>query len=165
MKELNSYDDQIFDLLDGIATPEQQRLHQQQLTDNAAYCNRFEQLQALHVSLQTMGAELQMPSMRFTTSVMEKILQPQTVRDRAPFYFLAAMLSITFSALALVIWLPSSSTPSTILLPLSALSNIFAQPMVMSTLILINIALLLILLDRQFLKPYFEQKFEKRLRW
>ena len=65
-------EEQIWEVIDGVASPDILLQHEQLLQTNKDYKTHFEQFTALQAQLLTL--ELEVPSMRFTQNVLDNVL-------------------------------------------------------------------------------------------
>lgn len=150
-------EEHIWDILDGEASSDMRAQHEAQLLADASYRTTFVQCQQLHRQL--LNLPLESPSMRFTENLMERLaperrLAPKT--DRLPLIFLT-VFTVLSGLLAVLIFSNSNlSTPKG--LPTEGIVSILSNPLFVQTFVLLNIVLLLAVLDRKVLRPYFDNK-------
>ena len=158
-------EEKIWEVLDGNADNSTLKQHTKWLKTNADYRLTFEQCERLHKNL--LALPLESPSLRFTQNIMDTImpqLKTAPVTDRRPLIFLAVVAILSAILIALF---PSSSAPiaATNGLDLSVntegVVSAMSSPMLFLTFILLNVILLLIILDRRVLRPYFEKRYAK----
>lgn len=158
-------EEQIWDILDGNASPEVQQEHAHLLETDTEYRAHFDTFSTLHDQL--CNLELDAPSMRFEQNLMERLqpsVQTRRVTDRLPLYFLGVMSVL--SAI-LVSIMAKSSTPSTEpALPVletpdtEGIISWLSNPVLFYGFILLNIILFFIVLDKRVFKPFFEKRFK-----
>lgn len=148
------YDEvKMWEILDNEASAEDIEAHKYALQHDAAYRAAFEQLADMHTDLTQL--QIENPSMRFTQNVMEAICPQIQVanpkRDFAPW----VLLGFSILTLCLGIFLVSKAeieTPTTVLK-----MNTWFNFEVGSLLMLFNLALALLILDRRVLQPFFKK--------
>ena len=147
-------EEQIWEVIDGMASPDILLQHEQLLQIDAAYKTHFEQYTTLQSQL--LSLDLEVPSMRFTQNVLDNVL-PLTKgaykKDRAPFFFLLAMGALA-AVSSLILGLGNFNLPFNTEGVVTNLSN----PIFMNIFILLSAALLFIIVDKKVLKPYFYSK-------
>jgi hypothetical protein len=152
-------EEHIWDILDGETSPEMLVQHEAQLLADTSYRTTFVQCEQLHRQL--LNLPLESPSMRFTENLMERLVPekrivPQT--DRLPLIFLT-VFTVLSALLAGLIFSKGTFTAAAekgvnTEGVISALSN----PLFIQTFGLLNIVLLLAVLDKKVLRPYFDNK-------
>jgi hypothetical protein len=147
-------EEQIWEVIDGMASPEVLLQHKQLMQTDAAYKIHFEQYTTLQAQLLTL--DLDVPSMRFTQNVLDNVL-PLTKgaykKDRAPFFFLIAMVVMAVIS-SLILGLGNFNLPVNTEGVVTNLSN----PIFMNVFILLATVLLFLIVDKKVLKPYFSSK-------
>jgi hypothetical protein len=100
--------EEIFDLLDGLASDELIATHQRLLLENSEYRDSFESIKALHETLATMP--LESPSMAFENALMTKLTMAskRSSRAKVPVWIMLG-LSVAMIAIA-ILWGDNSST-------------------------------------------------------
>jgi hypothetical protein len=152
-------EEHIWDILDGEASPDMCAQHEAQLLADASYRTTFIQCEQLHRQL--LNLPLESPSMRFTENLMERLapekrIAPQT--DRLPLIFLTIFTGLS-GLLASYIFsksnLPEVADKG---LNTEGVITTLSNPLFLQTFVLLNIVLLLAVLDKKVLRPYFESK-------
>ncbi len=150
-------EEQMWDVIDGLATPDVLQKHNQLLLVDPEYKAEYQQYAVLDQQLHKL--DLEVPSMRFTENVIDNVLnikKQAPKKDWTPAIYLSAMLVLyallikAFSAAG-----TSSNTPEAI--PDNMMSFL-ASPFLLYGFIIINIILFFILLDKKILKPFFDKK-------
>jgi hypothetical protein len=149
-------DEDIFDILDGIASEETIRQHNKILSESADYQTLFSEYAHTHALLTDTAVEK--TAFNFTDKLMDKWALSQEIvverkSSKLPIYFLIGMvvmvILLIISALPMV-------TASTIQIDLSKPLSIL-QDKLFTRFFLVIIALVaLFFIDRRILKPYFE---------
>ena len=157
-------DEQIFDILDGIATSEMQHQHSYLLTNSLEYTAYFQEIEALHVDLAEMT--LEKPSAQFTENILTNIqFENQTVKkkswsSRLTYIFVGVMTSVFIGTIIFtLLYLPTTKT--TIDAPTNhwfEMTNTFLTDTFVKIAILANLVVLLVIFDRKVLKPYFNHR-------
>ena len=151
-------DEDIFDILDGIASEETIRQHHKMLLESADYQLLFSEYTHTHTLL--MDTSMEKTAFNFTDKLIDRWEISQevvTIRQtsKLPIYFLiggAIMLTIL-----LILALPMISQ-STIQMDLSKPLRILQDKTLVRSVLIINALLALFLIDKRFLKPYFQRR-------
>ncbi len=157
-------DDQIFDILDGIATEEVQQEHRQLLTHSLDYKRYFQEMETLHIDLATMAIE--QPSLQFTENVLANIhFESQLVKKKS---WSNQLTFISFGVMAVILlgvfifaFIYLSSSKTVIDEPTShwfETTNTFLTDTFVKIAVLANLIVLLVIFDRKVLKPYFNHR-------
>jgi ABC-type multidrug transport system permease subunit len=158
MEQNEEMEMQIWDYMDGLATPGEKQRISELIEQDEAWREKFQQLQALQTTL-LQNLELDQPSMRFTKNIMEAItatsITPATakyinksiIRSIAAF-FIITITAFTGYALLTLNW----HTGTTHLIPelnykAISLTQLFDSNM-LNLVIAINIVLALVLADK-----------------
>lgn len=169
MKDLNhSYEDRLFDLLEGKLAPEDAKKLMADIAQSPALMAKYEAAKAVHNMLST--TTLADPSLRFTKDVMSKLNDspsPSTPPIWRGLFLLVGVFLVMGIAIVLVsqgvfndsttvdlkeIDLPKQIPDST--LP----SFIIDGKTLMNVIIAMNMVIGFIVLDRTILKPYFSKR-------
>lgn len=151
-------DEDIFDILDGIASEETIRQHHKMLSESADYQTLFAEYAHTHTLLSDTAVEK--TAFNFTDKLMDKWGLSQEVvmvrqSSKLPIYFLIGMsilvVLLIISALPMI-------TQSTIQLDLSKPLNILQDKLFTRFFLVINALVALFFIDRRILKPYFKGK-------
>ncbi len=151
-------DEDIFDILDGIASEETIRQHHKILSESADYQILFDEYAHTHALL--IDTAVEKTAINFTDKLMNKWELSQEVvmirkPSKLPIYFLIGMSIIV---ILLIISVLPFITQSTIQLDLSKPLSILQNKLFTRFFLIINVLVALFFIDRQFLKPYFEGK-------
>lgn len=165
-------DDMLLDFLDGKLTSEQQALVNESLRQDAALRERLDQLRFVNEAM--MPPFLETPPKNFTTSVMAKLDQqpaPRGLSVRNGLFLLGGIVAVLTIA---VILLSSGVFDQTTTVNLN--NNDLAQRFIKQSLptfsidgkvlvnaiVLLNIVIAFLVLDRAVLKPIFQRRMESR---
>jgi hypothetical protein len=149
-------DEDIFDILDGIASEETLRQHHKMLSESADYQTLFAEYAHTHALL--MGTSVEKTAINFTDKLMDKWEFSQEVvmerkSSKLPIYFLIGM---SIMVILLIISALPMITASTVQIDLSRPLNILQDKLFTRFFLIINVLVILFFIDRKFLKPYFE---------
>ena len=151
-------EEQIWEIIDGEASPEILAKHAILLEQDDAYRLKFESHLAFQNQL--LHLDLEMPSMRFGENVLDHVLPKSEVKkDRNPLYFVLSMGFLTLSSLILFLCVSDNSSQS--VLPQNTEGSMIAfmsNPMVFNILLITNAFLFFIILDKKIFKPYFQKR-------
>jgi hypothetical protein len=152
-------EEHIWDILDGEASSDMRTQHEAQLLADASYRTTFVQCEQLHRQLLTLP--LESPSMRFTENLMErlapeKLAAPKT--DRLPLIFLTVFTALSGLLATLIFSKGNISTTAEKSLNTEGVISTLSNPLFVQTFIILNIVLLLAVMDRKVLRPYFDNK-------
>jgi hypothetical protein len=155
-------EEQMWDIIDGEATPEIAIQHEALLQYDIEYKKTFDTLMLLQTQL--LQLDLEQPSMRFTQNVMEKVAAPTkaTVKpDKAFSILMMVLFGLLIAAIAILIFNGNSPSQPISLLPSLSLSEkittILSSPLVMPIFLIINAGLALMAVDKWILKNYFQK--------
>ena len=151
-------DEDIFDILDGIASEETTLQHHKMLSESTDYQTLFAEYAHTHALLTDTAVEK--TAINFTDKLIDKWeLSQEVVLERKssklPIYFLTGM---TAMVVLLMISVLPMMTPSTVQLDLSKPLSILQDKLFTRFFLIINALVGLFFIDRRFLKPYFEAK-------
>ena len=158
MKHLS--EEQIWEIIDGIAEPEVLVLHEKLMLEDESYQKEFQKSAFLQTQL--LKLDLDMPSMRFTENVMGKVLpQPKTQAsaDRSPYFFITIM--VILGAITVSLMNISDSAASQGVNTEGVTSALF-NPLFLNIFLLTNTVLFFVILDKKILKPYFLKRLSKQ---
>jgi hypothetical protein len=152
-------EEHIWDILDGEASSDMCAQHEAQLLADASYRTTFVQCEQLHRQLLTLP--LESPSMRFTENLMErlapeKLAAPKT--DRLPLIFLTVFTALSGLLATLIFSKGNISTTAEKGLNTEGVISTLSNPLFVQTFVILNILLLLAVMDRKILRPYFDSK-------
>ena len=148
-------DEDIFDILDGIASKETIRKHHKMLTESAEYQILYSKHSNTHTLLT--NTALEKTAINFTDKLIDKWALSQKVitvkqSSKLPIYFLIGM---SIMVILLVISILPIINQTTIQLDLSKPLDILQNKLFTHFFLIINVLVALFFIDRQFLKPYF----------
>jgi hypothetical protein len=148
-------DEDIFDILDGIASEETIRQHKILLSESADYQILFKEYAHTHALL--MDTSLEKTAFNFTDKLIDRWEVSQEVvavkkSYKLPIYFLTAMTLVV--VLILIIALPSMSQ-NDIPFDVNKYTGILQNKLLTRFFLIINVLVALFFIDRKFLKPYF----------
>ena len=152
-------DEDIFDILDGIASEETIRQHHKMLSESAGYQILFSEYANTHDLLT--DTSMERTAINFTDKLIDKweLLQEVVVikqSNKLPIYFLIGMSILV--VLLIILALPLINQ-STVQVDLSKPLSILQNKLVTHFFLIINVLVALFFIDKRFLKPYFEGKF------
>jgi hypothetical protein len=150
-------EEHIWDILDGEASPEMRAQHEAQLLADASYRTTFVQCEQLHRQL--LNLPLESPSMRFTENLMERLAPERRIvpkTDRLPLIFLTVFTVLSGLMAVLIVSNGNIATPKG--LPTEGVVSLLSNPLFIQTFVLLNIVLLLAVMDRKVLRPYFDNR-------
>lgn len=151
-------EEQMWEVIDGLASPEILERHEQLMLHDSEYQSEFQQYAFLDAHLHKL--DLEVPSMRFTENVIDKALNIQkknTQRDWIPAIYLSAMVVLTFIVLKIFSLSLSENAPSWTPNTEGVVSWL-SNPYLLYIFLIVNVFLILGLLDKKILKPYFDKK-------
>lgn len=151
-------EEDIFNILDGLASDEIIRKHQKMLTKSADYQMLFGEYVQTHALL--MDASMEKTAFNFTDKLIDRweVLQENVVvkkSNKLPIYFLIGMSIIGILLIILVLPIIGQST---IQMDISKLIRILQDKTIVRSILIINVLVALFLIDKRFLKPYFQRK-------
>jgi anti-sigma factor RsiW len=163
-------DDMLLDFLDGKLNVEQQAIVKESLRKDSTLQERFEQLSQIHEALTS--APLEMPSKNFTSSVIGKLDQnraPHGLSIRNGLFLLAGIVVVLSIAVILLSAGVFDQTTTVDLNNLNLAQRFIKQSLpsvsidgkiLVNTIILLNIVIAFLVLDRAVLKPFFQRRME-----
>ena len=151
-------DEDIFDILDGIASEETIRLHKKMLTESADYQILFSEYSHTHTLL--IDTSVGKTTVNFTDKLIDEWELSQefvmvSKSNKLPIYFLIGMSIMVILLIILVLPLVSQSTFQ---IDLSKPLRILQDKLFTRFFLIINVLVALFFIDRRILKPYFEGK-------
>lgn len=151
-------DEDIFDILDGIASEEIILQHKQQLIENPDYQILFSEYAQTHALLADVNSEK--TAVDFTDKLIDRWELSQeviTVRktSKLPFYFLILM---TISLVCLFIAALPMLNSQAVQVDLSKPLRILQDKDFTRLFLIINALVVLFFIDKRVLKPYFQRK-------
>lgn len=152
-------EEQMWEVIDGMATPEIMNQHETLMGESQEYKEEFEKYNFLNEQL--LKLDLEMPSMRFTENVLDNVLSLKSGvkrKDRTPLIYM--ILTGTFSILMMLMVWPNSTNKisSDLKVNTEGVTTILSNPILTYTFIILNIILLFIIIDKKVLKPYFDKR-------
>jgi hypothetical protein len=150
-------EEHIWDILDGEASSDMRAQHEAQLLVDESYRTTFVQCEQLHRQL--LNLPLESPSMRFTENLMERLAPERRIlpkTDRLPLIFLTIFTVLSGLLAVLIFSNGNISTPKA--LPTEGVVSMLSNPLFIQTFVILNIVLLLAVVDRKVLRPYFDSK-------
>jgi hypothetical protein len=155
-------DEQIFDILDGIATVEVQQQHSYLLANSPEYKANFQEIEALHLDLTTLPIEK--TSAQFTENLLANLayapVKKKSWSSQLTWIFLALMSVFFVATISLALFYFSNSN-SAIEIPrvnhLEVVNNLSTDILV-KIFLLGNLIVLLAIFDKKILKPHFMNK-------
>jgi hypothetical protein len=151
-------DEDIFDILDGIASEEIIRKHKKMLMKSADYQVLFGEYAQTHALL--LDTSIEKTAFNFTDKLIDRweVSQENVVVKKSnglPIYFLIGMSIIGILLIILVLPMIGQST---IQMDISKLIRILQDKTLVRSILIINVLVALFLIDKRFLKPYFQRK-------
>jgi anti-sigma factor RsiW len=163
-------DDMLLDFLDGKLSMEQQAIVKESLRKDSALQERLEQLSLSHEALKS--ASMEMPSKNFTTVVMSRLDHSPVHRGssiRNSLFLLAGIVVVLSIAVILLAAGVFDQTTTLDLNNLNLAQRFIKQSLpsisidgkiLVNTIILLNIVIAFLVLDRAVLKPFFQRRME-----
>ncbi len=151
-------DEDIFDILDGIASEETIFLHKKLLSESADYQLLFKEYAHTHALLKDTAVEK--TAFNFTDKLMDKWELSQEVvivrqPSKLPFYFLIGM---SIMVILLIISALPMITQSSVQIDLSKPLSIIEDKLFTRFFLVINALVALFFIDKRIFKPYFERR-------
>ncbi|MEA5459606.1 hypothetical protein VB796_11170 [Arcicella sp. LKC2W] len=151
-------DEDIFDILDGIASEETMRQHHKMLVENAEYQAIFNEYAQTHALL--MDVSIEKTAVDFTDKLIDRWEVSQEVvnvrkTSKLPFYFLILM---TISLVCLFIAALPMLNSQAVQVDLSKPLRILQDKDFTRLFLIINALVVLFFIDKRVLKPYFQRK-------
>ena len=151
-------DEDIFDILDGIASEETIRQHHKMLLESADYQLLFSEYTHTHTLL--MDTSMEKTAFNFTDKLIDRWEISQEVivvrkPSKLPIYFLIGMSIMGILLIILVLPIISQSA---IQIDMTKPLKVLQDKLFTRFLLIINALVALFFIDRRFLKPYFEDR-------
>jgi hypothetical protein len=151
-------DEDIFDILDGIASEETIRQHHKMLSESADYQMLFTEYAHSHALLTDTAVEK--TAFNFTDKLIDRWETSQEVvvvkqSSKLPIYFLIGMSIIGVLLIMSVLPMMSQSTGQ---IDLSKPLRILQNGLFTRFFLIINVLVALFFIDKRVLKPYFERR-------
>lgn len=171
-KQLNVTDEHLLNYLDGTLNPQERNAIEQLLEADQQVALRLDALRSIHDYLLTSGADE--PSKNFTQRVMERLQYPAT-SGYSPRNGILLLTGVLIAVGIAAVLLASGVFDTTTTLDLNQLvvpnkyldenlpSISINGKLIVNLIILVNIALAFIVLDRAVLKPWFKRRRELNL--
>lgn len=155
---MNITDEEIFDILDGIASEELLQRHERLLQEDEEYQLLFKEYAATHALLEDLPMEK--TAVNFTDKLIDQwelaqesevVLKP---KSHLHLYFLVAMCTLIVLVIALSSGMPSVQSVK-VPLDFSVFTNMIHQKELINFLLMANALLAVFILDKKVFKPYF----------
>ena len=151
-------DEDIFDIIDGIASEETMRQHNKMLSESADYQTLFSEYAHTHALL--MDTSIEKTAFNFTDKLIDRWEVSQEVEvvrksNKLPIYFLIGM---SISVILLIILALPIINQSTIQIDFSMPLRILQDKLLTRFFLIINVLVALFFIDKRIIKPYFEGK-------
>jgi membrane glycosyltransferase len=164
MNPLN--EEQMWDIIDGIATPDIKIQHEALLKNDVKYKTSFEALMQLQNQL--LQLDLEQPPMRFTQNIIDKVAYPvkATIKpDKVLSIFMFTIFCLLVTSIISVIIFNTNSTditamPALFMQYVSLTEKIamgLSNPIIMPLFLMLNAGLIFMALDKWILKNYFQK--------
>lgn len=155
---MNMKDEDIFDILDGIASEEIIGQHHKMLAESADYQAVFSEYTQTHALL--MNTCMEKTAFNFTDKLIDRWEGSPAIvvigeSSKLPIYFLIG--GIIMLTILITLTLPLISQ-STIQIDLSKFLKIVQDKILVRSVLIINVLLALFLIDKRLLKPYFQRR-------
>jgi hypothetical protein len=163
-------DDMLLDFLDGKLSAAQQNILRESLRTDSALQERLDQLTLIHESLKS--ARLEVPSKNFTSTVMGKLDHYQAPRGlsiRNSLFLLGGILVVLSIAVTLLSVGVFDQTTTVDLNNMNVAQRFIKQSLpsvsidgkiLVNAIIVLNIVIAFLVLDRAVLKPFFQRRME-----
>lgn len=149
-------EEQIFDILDGVASEELLRNHQELLVNSTKYRVFFDEIKAFHLQLSDLG--LEQPSKEFTQNIISKLNFVKVSRNAwAKKWIFAYAASILLSLVAILSLLMGANQEVSASV-FGNFSKVFVGESFVDTIVIANLLVFLVVFDRRVLKPYFKNR-------
>ncbi|MDI9881443.1 hypothetical protein [Flectobacillus longus] len=155
---MNITDEEIFDILDGIASEELLQRHERLLQEDEEYQLLFKEYAATHALLEDLPMEK--TAVNFTDKLIDQwelAQEPEVVlkpKSHLHLYFLAVMCALIVLVVALSSGMPSVQSVK-VPLDFSVLTNMIHQKELINFMLIANALLAVFILDKKVFKPYF----------
>jgi hypothetical protein len=151
-------DEDIFDILDGIASEETILQHHKMLSESADYQILFAEYAYTHTLLT--DTSMEKTAFNFTDKLIDRWEVSQEVAvvkqsSKLPIYFLIVMSII---GILLIISVLPMINQSSVQFDLAKSLSILQDKLFTRFFLIINVLVVLFFIDKRFLKPYFERK-------
>ncbi|HEY0653978.1 MAG TPA: hypothetical protein VGD65_12655 [Chryseosolibacter sp.] len=169
-KVTQQWDDMLLDFLDGKLSTQQQAIVNDALQTNAEVRKRFDELRSAHEVLQ--GTSLEMPSRNFTALVMSNLQQAPAHRGlsiKNGLLLLAGIIVVMTIAVVLLSAGVFDQTTTVDLNEITVSQKFIKQNLpsfsidgkiLVNAIVLLNVVIAFLVLDRAVLKPFFQRRLE-----
>jgi hypothetical protein len=163
-------DDMLLDFLDGKLSTHQHAIVKDALQTNNDLQKRFEELKLVHEVLR--GTTLETPSRNFTTTVMANLNQAPSHRGvsiKNSLFLLAGIIVVMSIAVTLLSAGVFDQTTTVNLNEMTVMQKFIKQTLpsfsidgkiLVNAIVLLNIVIAFLVLDRAVLKPFFQRRME-----
>jgi hypothetical protein len=153
-------EEQIWEIIDGEASPETLAKHEILLKQDGAYRLEFETCSALQNQL--LQLDLEVPSMRFSENVLDNVLPKTELKpDRTPLYFILSIGSLALVGSIIAIFYNNASSQNNLPINTEGVASILSNPLILNTFWIVNVLLFFIILDKKVFKPFFQKRLKK----
>lgn len=152
-------DEEIFEIIDGIASENLLAKHTSLFEISQEYRNRFEEILKIETILSTL--KIESPSLDFTSKVMGKFAVAQSLvcaknLIKIPFYFLGFLIFIV-AIISIFVLKSTQNVDSNYDI---GIGFNFANNLILKqTLLIVNGIIFLLILDKLIIKKYFQSRF------
>ncbi len=153
-------DEEIFDILDGIASEEVIARHQKRLLEDTDYQQLFLEYASTHALLEEMP--LEKTAVNFTDKLLDKWELAQspvvvTQSSKLPLYFMSVMAVLAILVILVMLGLPASNKPYQFPVNVGTSVEFLKNKEFINGLVLINVLIALFFIDKKVFLPYFQQ--------
>lgn len=153
-------DEEIFDILDGIASQETINRHQHLLSESLEYQQLFQDYAQTHHLL--MDMPLEKTAVNFTDKLMDKWEVSQELAlvkkpSKLPYYFLITMGILLLISVVIML---SSGIRAAVTMDFTSIVKLIQHKGFINSLLIINILIILKYIDKRILKPYFQKHYQ-----
>lgn len=153
-------EEQIWEIIDGEASPQILAKHEILLKQDDAYRLEFESCSVLQNQL--LQLDLEVPSMRFSENVLDNVLPKTELKpDRTPLYFIFSIGSLALVGSIFAIFYSNTSSQNNLPINTEGVASILSNPLILNTFWIVNVLLFFIILDKKVFKPYFQKRLKK----
>lgn len=149
-------EEQIFDILDGVASDELLRNHEELLTNSTEYRTYFDEIKSFHLQLSDLGFEE--PSKEFTQNIISKLNFVKVSRNAWAKKWIFAYTASILLSLGAILSLLMGANQEVSTSWFGGISKVFLGDSFVNTIVIVNLLILLVLIDRKILKPYFKNR-------
>jgi hypothetical protein len=153
-------EEQIWEIIDGEASPEITKIHAVLLEKDEAYRLEFESCYVLQKQL--LNLDLEVPSMRFTENILDNVLpKTQLKQDKTPFYFVLTMGVLSLVSFTSFLFAGDSPAQNIFSINTEGVISFISNPMVISIFWTVNALLFFIILDKKIFKPFYQKRLKR----